>query len=761
LIKKLSWDEKDLHIPADMNHTLFRNCLAGLILLLTAKAGANSPGNPEDQPRKRPSVGLVLSGGGARGFAYIGLLRVIRETGLPIDYIGGSSIGSIIGGLYALGYDPDTIAKMIRSEDWNKLLKDVVDRRYIAFEEKEYGENSIIRLPIRNKKLGLGAAMYQGQEINILLNYYFSPAYKTTDFRKLQTPFLCIGTNLLTGDEVVLDKGYLPMAIRASMSIPGYFSPTEYMGYYMVDGGVVNNYPVREVKDMGAEIILGGDVQSGLDTTREQLSSITEIADQITSFACIQANKVGDSLTNLKVRFKMDYGILDFDQYDSIMALGERVARSHYREIKALADSLNAIEYRPLKKYTTRPLESFYVDSIIIRGNKKMSRKYFTSLFEHTKNTDIKISDLQKNIRKIYGSGFFEHVFYEFEQDKNKTNLVIDASEAGPGALAAGIHFDNDYGAGLILSGSFRNILGRNSKIFADVNISVDPHVRVVYLLGLGGKAAFGLSGDFYNFNFNEYEKSVKINQIIFINNKGTLFFQYAFKNMVNLKAGFDYEYFRFSQNIQIDSTLNPYEKFTGYGTAFLSLMADSRDRPYFPNRGVLATLRSEYTMPLSGNWSKDIFADAAAFYLKFDQSIPLSHRFVLQPGLFAGGAIWAENIPPLQHGFGLGGLSPRSYIDQYVSFTGLQFIQKFGYYSAVARLKLQYNVYKNLYLTMRSDAGAAEEDFQELFASRNFLWGYGVTASYNSIIGPVELTLMGSNLNPGIMLFVNLGFNF
>ena len=709
---------------------------------------------------KRPSVGLVLSGGGAKGFAYVGLLRVIQEAGLPIDYIGGSSIGSIMGGLYVIGYHPDTIAKMIRSQNWNDLLKDNIDRRYIAFEEKEYGEKSIVRLPIRNNKLGLGSSMYQGQEINLLLNKYFSPAYKIYDFKKLQTPFLCMGTNLLTGEGIILDKGYLPMAIRASMSIPGYFSPTDYMGYYLVDGGVVNNYPVEQVKNMGAEIIVGGDVQSGL-YPREKLNSITAIADQITSFSRIGANRIGDSLTDLKVRFKVDYGMLDFEQYDSIIALGERVARSHFKEIKALADSLNAIEYKPLKQFKARPLDSLEVDSIIIRGNKKLPNYYFSSLFKHKKNTKIAIKDLQNSIRKLYGSGYFEHVFYEFEQHNGKTDLVIEAMETGPGSLGAGIHYDNNYNVGIILSGAFRNLLGKNSKLFADLNIGPDPRLRVVYLLGFGGKAAMGLSADFYSFNFGDYNKDVKINQINFFNNKGSLFFQYTFKNMVNLKAGFDYEYFRFQQDVDVDSSLHPFQHFTSYGTVFLSLNVDSRDRPYFARRGILATLRGEYVMPLSANWSREIFSNAGVFYLKYDHYIPLSGKFVLQPGLFAGGAIWDENQPPLQHIFGVGGLCSRNYIDQYVSFTGVQFIQEFGYYSAIARLRLQYNLYKKLYLTARADLGTDQLEFSEVFKSKNLMCGYGLTASYDSFIGPVELTLMGSNVNSGPMIFVNIGYSF
>jgi NTE family protein len=154
--------------------------------------------NPEK--KTRPKVGLVLSGGGAKGFAYIGLLRVFQEVGLRVDYIGGTSIGSIMAGLYAIGYSPDDIEKMIREQNWTALLKDQIQRKYVAYEEKEFLENSIISLPFKKRKLGLKQAMYSGQQINLLLNKYFSPAWNISDFNKFQTPFLCVGTNLFNGD---------------------------------------------------------------------------------------------------------------------------------------------------------------------------------------------------------------------------------------------------------------------------------------------------------------------------------------------------------------------------------------------------------------------------------------------------------------------------------------------------------------------------------------------------------------------------------
>lgn len=716
---------------------------------------------PDNQDGKRPTVGLVLSGGGAKGFAYIGLLKVIQEAGLPIDYIGGSSIGSIIGGLYAIGYHPDSIAKMIRSQNWDDLLKDVIDRKYIAYEEKEYGENTIVKLPIRNKKIGLSSSMYKGEEINLLLNHYFSPAYKITDFKKLQTPFLCIGTDLVTGEQVILDKGYLPMAIRASMSIPGYFSPTEYNGYYLVDGGVVNNYPVKEVKEMGARIIVGGDVQQGLYSTREELHTITAILDQITSFYRVNANVIGDSLTDLKVRFKLNYGMMDFESYDSLIVAGERIARAHFPQIKALADSLNAIEYRPLKEYKARPLDSIRIDSVIIRGNKRVPDHYFKAFSRDKEHSVIALKKLETDIRYLKGTGFFESVSYRIESSSASTNLVLEAREAGAGSLSAGVHYDPDYSVSLILSGVFRNVLGSNSKLFASFNLGPSPRLAATYLYSIGGMAAVGASLDFYAFKFDMYDQDVRISKVTYNNYKATLFFNYNFRNTYNLKAGFDYEYFRNREDYPSDTVTDNMQDFKSYGTFFLALAADTRDKPNFATRGFKALLRAEYVMPLSSKWAEDFFSNSAVIYLKYDHSIPLAKRFTLQPGLFAGAILENTMKPPPQHFFALGGLCPDNYVDSYVSFTGINFLQKYGYYSTVVRMKLQYNVYQRLYLTLRADGGASVRDGNELFKSKNYLFGYGVTASYDSFIGPVELSVMGSNVNPNPTLFLNIGFWF
>lgn len=726
---------------------------------------------PEKQ--ERPSVGLVLSGGGAKGFAYIGLLKVMREAGLEVDYVAGSSMGSIIAGFYAIGYHPDTMIRVVREQDWDALLADKLERKFLAYEEKEFSNEYIMSFPVTKKRVGLKAAMYEGQEINLLVNRFYSPAYNITDFSKFQTPFLCIGTDLLTGDAVLLEKGYLPMAIRASMSIPGFFSPTLYQGKYLVDGGVVNNYPVDEVKKKGIQIIVGADVQSGLKKTIEELNSMTSVIDQITAFHRVEANTIGYELTDIYVPIKMKYGMMDFSKYDSIIAIGEYVARKHYDEIKALADSLNAIEYKPLKDYTTVPLDSIYIDDLVVKGNERLPESYFENLFEEFTHRKISFDDLENAIRQAYGTKFFTHLYYELDYKDGNTNLVLDVQEADPGYISAGIHYDDNYNISLLLNGAFRNILGKRSKIYTDLVIGPNWRIRGLYILDNGPKPGFGAKIEMYSFGFKDYNKDKVTGKITFTNYKASIFLRSILKNQVSFRLGGNFEYFQFKSEIE-ETNLDSISDFNAYGNIYFAFNTDTRDKSYFSTRGIFSELRVEYVMPISNNWVKDFFNNALVFWFNYDQSIPLSKKFVFKPGIYLGGTYLkghpvssevdfdALNDPPspAQHWFYMGGLAPTNYVHGFRDFTGVKFSQKYGMYQAILRAKLQYNFLPKLYATLRADLGATEWYLADIFEPNNIVVGYGATVSYNSFIGPVEISVMGSNIH-GISAFVNLGFWF
>lgn len=727
--------------------------------------------NQQSITAKRPTVGLVMSGGGAKGFAYIGLLKVMHEAGLEVDYVAGSSMGSIVAGFYALGYHPDTMESVIRKQNWDDLLSDKLDRRYLAYEEKEYANDYIMSFPIAKKRVGLKAALYEGQEINLLVNRFYSPAYNVTDFSKLQTPFLCIGTDLLTGDAIVLDKGYMPMAIRASMSIPGFFSPTLYQGKYLVDGGVVNNYPVDEVKKRGVQIIIGADVQSGLKKTIEELNSMTAVIDQITAFHRVKANEVGYAMTDIYVPIKMTYGMMDFNKYDSIIAIGEYVARKHFDEIKALADSLNAIEFKPIKKYETVPLDSVFINDLKVVGNEKLPMSYFNNLFGEFTNRKVSFDDLENAIRHAYGTKFFTHLYYELEQDNGKTNLVLDVKEADPGYISAGVHYDDDYNISLLIDAAFRNILGKRSKVFADLVIGPNWRFRGLYILDNGPKPGFGAKIEGYSFGFNDYEQDKVVGKLTFANFKTSIFVSSVIKNRISFRLGGNFEYFRFKSEIE-GTDLDSISDYNAYGNLYFSFNVDTRDKAYFSTKGTKSELRVEYVMPISNDWIQEFFSNSLVFWLNYEQSIPLTKKIAFKPGIFLGGTILKDypsssnehpssyHRPPVQHWFYMGGLAPNNYVHGFRDFVGVRFSQKYGLYQGILRLKLQYNFLPKLYATLRADLGANEWYVTDIFNPDNFVVGYGATVSYDSFIGPIELSLMGSNIQ-GISGFVNLGFWF
>jgi len=231
----------------------------------------------------QPKVGLVLSGGGAKGFAHIAVLKEIDKAGIQLDYIAGTSMGAIIGGMYAAGYSANQIEKMVIEIDFVSLLRDNLPRNASPFFEKEFEENSSITLPVTKGKIGLPKAISKGQNVTNLLIELFDSTEEITDFSKLSIPFFCVATDVETGGEVILEKGSLPMALRASGSFPTLLNPVVMDGKLLVDGGVANNFPIDLMKSKGIDIVIGVDVEGRL-FEKEKLTSAIAILNQIVSY---------------------------------------------------------------------------------------------------------------------------------------------------------------------------------------------------------------------------------------------------------------------------------------------------------------------------------------------------------------------------------------------------------------------------------------------------------------------------------------------
>jgi NTE family protein len=333
---------------------------------------------------KKPKIGLVLSGGGAKGFAHIGVLKVIEAAGVKIDYIGGTSMGAVIGGLYASGYSATQIDSIFRTINFDNLLKDFTPRTSKNFYEKRNDELYAFVLPFNKFKIGIPEALSKGMYNYNLLSSFTKSVRHVRDFNQLKIPFLCIATNIETGDQVIIDKGNLAHAMIASSAFPTLFSPVEMNGMLLVDGGVTNNYPIEEVRKMGADIIIGVDVQDGL-LGRNELKEATKILSQVTALQSIEKMKL--NIINTDIYIKPDikeYGLISFDKGLNIIKKGEEASFAVYDQlkkygnqeykpthIKKTADSLDIanIEINPLKNYT----RSYVIGKLGFKGGTKIS----------------------------------------------------------------------------------------------------------------------------------------------------------------------------------------------------------------------------------------------------------------------------------------------------------------------------------------------------------------------------------------------------
>lgn len=735
----------------------------------------NAQEKVSEQESKRPKVGLVMSGGGAKGFAYIGLLKVLEEVNMPVDYVGGSSMGAITAALYSIGYSAETIEQIIREQDWDTFISDKQERKYISYEENLFGDKYIYTMPFENKIFSLSRSLNSSFNIDLILNRLYAPAAHITDFNDLPVPFICIGTDLLTGEAVVLNQGDLARAVRASMAIPGYFPPTKYDGRYLVDGGVVNNYPAEQVKAMGADIIIGADVQTGLKKNIEDIESMTAVLDQVISFNRVEANIKGYELTDYHIKIEMPYEILDFNKYDSIIAIGEKVAREHYSELKALADSLNNLEGKIVARENFYPMDSLKIDKIVwSEMSLKHSEKYHLD-FQELDNKKIAFADLEEKMFLLNGTRNFNELRYELvPNENNELNVEIEAGHANKGSLAAGIHYDNSYGGSILLNLTFRNLKKGRAKLFTDLVLGQNPRLKSMFIINNGLKPGFGMEADFYSLNFPEYENGDRINKWDFDSYSLSAFVPITFKNDYMFKAGMEYELFRFKQEVVVDTALAGYDEFTGYGNLFASFNHDSRDNTHFTTKGHLVELKFEHVFPFSDKWN-DVMSNGTILSARYNTYVSITDKLIYKPEVFFGYTFSDTKIDPyaeegsyevnqkyatVQHLFGFGGTNPNNYVDSHVSFTGFKYLERLGLYAGKLSTNFEYNFYKKLYASLLTDVGILEDDISD-FGEIDVLFGYGAKFSYNSAVGPVELTFASSNIDTSLNVFFNLGFWF
>lgn len=738
--------------------------MKGVVLLLLFWV-LSCAASAQEQAQQRPKVGLVLSGGGAKGFAHIGVLKVLQESGLEVDYIAGTSMGAIMGGLYAIGYSPESLEQMVSEQNWPSLIMDSYPRKYLNIDEKGTDEKFFLNVPFTKKGFQLPSGIVEAQEVSLLFSSLCSPAYRTREFEELQTPFLCVGACLEEIAPIVLESGDLPYALRSSMAILGFFSPTEYDGHLLTDGGLVDNFPVLELKKRGVDIIIGIDVQSPR-LERAGLKSLTSDIWHVIDKHSLKAQL--DALKETDIYIHPDitgYDMMSFNSWDSLIRRGEQMGKTFLPQLKALADSLNAIEYKPMKERSTRPLDSVYIEKVEYVGLRKVPRDLLDSYKGFSSKGKVALSDIELWIHLLRGTKYFDLLRYELYPCEKGAILRLHVKESVGQSVGVSLHFDSDYKASINLRGTLRNWLIHGSKaeiIFGlGENFLFNGNVSV----NRGRRLSFGGDLGMEALNMYHYDAQGNRNSMFrFVDMYFSPYAKFLFRNYLDIGLGVDIEYT--GQKPVVD-----YLSFDRINDGYFNInffsKLDTRNSLFYSTQGTYLSLTAKMVKGISGGFKGVPLYWFGAF--NWTSSFSLSPRFAVRPGinLVATTDLSSKNLPSVEYKpyqAYLGGMMECNVLPGLVPFTGLQNMYFTGNYAYVASVDLQYRIYKQRgFLIATINAGNIESKYADLFNSdmfkRNFTIGYGLTAAYNSFIGPISLSVTGCNKSKGVGFFINIGY--
>ncbi len=745
-----------------------------ICLVLLCALSSTLPLSAQDAP-VRPKVGLALSGGGAKGLAHIGVLKVMEEAGLRPDYISGVSMGSIVGGMYAMGYSPDSLASMFREYDWEAALSDRIDENRVIFLEKKHYFNSLISLPIARNKISIPSGLINGQLIESGMNYYFWPALTVTDFSQLPIPYLCVGTDIITAKKVVLTGGYLPDAIRASMAIPSVFTPVRIDTALLVDGGVVRNYAVSELHDMGADIVIGSYV-SFRGIKEEDLESAYGILKQIgflTSFADYEVQK---GLTDILIEPKLpDVSTLSFNNPDSIISKGYRDALPYFEEFKRLADSLDAIgPQAPVRLLTD--VDSYIFDRIEVIGNTTIGDDQIAGVLEIEPGQAVDRNMLAEGIELLYGKSWFEKVKYRVLPRNDSLILQIDCIERPQAMLYGSLHYDPALGSGVVINMSARDLLTPRSVINFDSFLGQYYRIRLAAIQFVDRSQKTGMEASFFADNTRlplvrlrhqtgamlsqnfvtslSFSRRLSLNHMMSLS--GSIENQHLIPDYLTTDQirKLSYNYLKFNYTYQAN-TLN-YKHFPDNGLVYcLSATTSGLLRGAVK----VGTRRYVYDKEDDSSFSFERFYSARASFSTYaSPSAKLTLNFGGEALIVTG----ADSVTSNNNLYYLGGLDAVT--DRSVTAVGFHANQIAVRSLAGVRFGGDFEVLDDLYLRAIANIFAIREP--DRITGFSLIGGYGLGISYMTIAGPITIGLMHGIYDRELLYkpvkgYVSAGFSF
>lgn len=764
-----------------MFKNLFRPRLFFLILILSLYTHWISA---QTDTSTRPKIGYVFSGGGAKGMAHVGVLKVLEEVGLQPDYITGTSMGSIMGGLYSIGYSAEEISQMIENTDWSTVLTNEIPADQVIMRRKDDYSRFIMEMPVYNGKPELPSGLIEGQKLSELFSDLTWRQAGVNDFNDFPTPFICIGTDILQGGMVEMNSGDLSSAMRASMAIPSVFTPVVRDSLHiLVDGGVTRNFPVQEVIDMGADIVIG--VYTGFDSKMEpeQLRSLTSIMTRTSLLSGAADVQSQVPLVDYMILPDLtDFTPASFSSGVEIMQRGETAAREQMERLRALADSVNSIGPPPVKKQLPSH-DSILIEDISVLEVSPGSKRFIIATLALEPGTWITREQLNKGIDRLFGTLFFDRIDYYFEKMHEGYRLVLRIKEKPDNAMKFALHYDNDFGPGIILNYTRLNSMVDGSRLSITGDISESPQLMGYYDIYLGSKRK-SIAAAFFNAGraslplFNENDVDIGDYRRTYLS--GGLGLGQILKLNSELDAGFYYKYssLKLSRTIkEVVPELEYLDNFEYHGPELLfRFRHNSFDDLVVPKRGsrislsyrqaLGTTFASNFEFPDSLDLENSVKEFMDPYWVVegvWESYFHLGNRFSLN---FEFGFGVSANDKPFIDNFYLGGYRYNLRGNQ-VAFVGLNSFELLEGNYVKEKVALQVEVIPNLFVTALGNLALVADDNQEFldnilqFSSEGRYIGAGAGAVYKSPVGPVSLFLGSRTDTWNPVWYINIGYTF
>lgn len=716
---------------------------------------------------QRPKVGLALSGGGAKGIAHVGVLKAIDSAGLKVDYVTGTSMGSIMGALYAQGYSGAQIDSIVQAINWDDMFATKPKYRSINIEEKDEYDKYALEVPMKHFKPQITTGMIDSEEIYLYFNKIFFPFSYNKDFTKFNIPFKCIATDLETGNAIVIDSGEIVKAVRASMAIPGVFESIDLHGKKVVDGGIIRNYPVSDLKDMGADITIGVNLFPGLSKSSD-MNSALDVMYQITQYRDAEDLVRQKKLLNLNIEAPLSkYTAGSFGDAKAIREVGEEMGKQYYPYFKHLADSLNAIEkveFNPNTRAVRQ--DTIIIDDVISVGREQTTHTMLRNQLGIENGKAYSSEDLDRAFREAYSTLYYKIITYDLlPKEKGHAVLVVNVQENLLSTAKFGLSFHSFLKGALLLNLTRRNIFFSKSR--SQIKVALGDNMRVL-----------GQHKQFFGKNLNDnVGASIYYDQIsypVFKEDKvqyvyttyrsnATLNFTHTFGLKNSVTAGASFENFAFNPEV---SSGNRYDGYVNYGYGYLNYSFNTLDRRLFPHSGTQGFIEGGVVYKNQGEY-KDTSAVVTEYkkgsFGKFTAAInkyyPVSSRVTILQNVQAG--YQNEERPFYFQNFLLGGT--QTVINNQMSFVGYSESQMNTNSFATTMAGVQIKTISELYAIFRANVGVTNFYNTEGFTTSDYKFrsGFSGSVGYNLGFFPAEVTLMYTPEFNSWTTHFSLGFLF